>query len=75
MAQAAKGVMESLSLEMSKNRGDVALGDMVSGHSGGGLGLDLGILEASSNLNDSVIPTMSEGPLPKSPGLSPQSPR
>jgi len=31
VAQAAKGVMESLSLEMSKNRGDVALGDMVSG--------------------------------------------
>ena len=26
--------MESLSLEVFKNRGDVALGDMVSGHGG-----------------------------------------
>ena len=29
---------------------------MVSGHSGGGLGLELGIVVVFSNLNDSVIP-------------------
>ena len=37
-------VVESPSLEVAKNLGDVALGDMVSGHGGVGLGLDLEIL-------------------------------
>lgn len=32
--------------------GDVALGEVVSGH--GGVGLDLGIIELFSNLNDSI---------------------
>ena len=33
-------VLESLSLEVFKKRGDVALRDVVSGHGGEGLGLD-----------------------------------
>ena len=41
---------------MFKNPGDVALRDMVSGHGGGGLGLDLMILVVFSNLNDSMSP-------------------
>ena len=44
--------MESPSLKVLKKCGDVALGDMVSGHGGDGLGLDLKILEGFSNLND-----------------------
>ena len=36
---------DSLSLEVFKNHGDVALRDVVSGHGGGQLGLDLVILE------------------------------
>jgi len=44
--------VESLSLEVLKKCGDVALRDMVSGH---GLGSDLVILEVFSNLNDCVI--------------------
>jgi len=36
-------VVGSPSLEVFKNCGDVAFGDMVRGHSGGGLGLGLGI--------------------------------
>ena len=48
-------VMESLSLEVLKNHGDVALRNMISGHGGDGLGLDLVILQLFSNLNDSVI--------------------
>ena len=35
---------------MSKNCGDVALRDVGSGHSGGGLGLDFGICEVFSYL-------------------------
>ena len=35
-------VVESLFLEVFKNRGGVALRDVVSGHGGGCLGLDLG---------------------------------
>ena len=42
-------------LEVFENSGDVALRDVGSGHGGGGLGLDLGILVIFSNLNDSVI--------------------
>ena len=40
---------------MLKNHGDVALRDVVSGHGGGGLGLDLVILELFSNLNDCML--------------------
>ena len=47
--------MGSLSQEVSKSCGDVALRDVGSGHGGGGLGLDLRILEVFSSLNDSVI--------------------
>ena len=46
----------SPSLEVFKKNEDVALRDVVSGHGGGGLGLDWMILEVFSNLNDSVIP-------------------
>lgn len=46
--------MESPSLKMFKNYGDVALGDMDSGHNRNGLGLGLEILEVF-NLSDSVI--------------------
>jgi len=42
-------------LELFKNHGDVALRNMVSRHGGDGLGLDLMILEVSSNLDDSMI--------------------
>jgi len=38
-----------------KNRGDVALGDMVSGHGGDGLGLNLVILEVFSKPNDAKV--------------------
>lgn len=40
----------SLFLEVFKNCGDVALRDMVSGHSGDELGLGLVFLEVFSNL-------------------------
>jgi len=42
----------SLPLETFEIYGDVALRDVVSGD---GLGLDLGILEIFSNINDSMI--------------------
>ena len=42
-------------LKAYEDRGDVALRDKVSGHGGGGLGLDLVILEVVSNLNNSII--------------------
>jgi len=42
----------SPSLQVFKERGDVALRDVVSGH--GGLGLDWIILEVFPNLDDSV---------------------
>ena len=48
-------VVESPSLEVFKNWADVALRDVVSGHGGAGLELDLVILEDFSNLYDSVI--------------------
>ena len=47
-------VGESPSLEVVKNRGDVALRDVVSGHGGGELELDLVILIIFSNLNNSI---------------------
>ena len=37
-----KGVVESLFLGGLKNSGDVALGDLVSGHGGVGVGVGLG---------------------------------
>ena len=48
-------VVEAPSLEVFKNCGGVALRDVVSGHGGGGLGLDWMIVVVSSNLNDCVI--------------------
>ena len=47
--------MESPSLEVSENCGNVALRDVVSGHGGGGMGLDWVILEVFSNLNDPTV--------------------
>lgn len=47
--------MESLLLEIFRNDGDVALGNMVSRHSGGGLGSVLVLLEVFSSLHDSII--------------------
>ena len=44
-----------LSLEVSKDRGDVALGDVVMGMVGVGWWLDLVILVVFSNLNGSMI--------------------
>jgi len=44
MAQAAQGGMESSSLEVFKNHGDVALRGRISGHSGDGLPVEQGDL-------------------------------
>ena len=55
MTQLPREVVGSLSLEVFQNRGDVALRDVGSGHSGGGLGLGSVILEVFSNLNGSMI--------------------
>ena len=43
MAQLPREVVESLSLEVLQNRGDVALRDVFSGHEGGGGGLAVGL--------------------------------
>ena len=51
----AQGVVGSPSLEVFQNHGDVALRDVGSGHSGGGLGLGLVGLEVFSNWNDSAV--------------------
>jgi len=48
-------VMESLSLGLFQERGDVAPRDMVSGHSGDGLVVGLDDLRSFSSLNDSMI--------------------
>jgi len=48
-----EGAVGSPSLGVFHNHGDVALRDVGSGH--GGLGLELGISERFSNLNDSVV--------------------
>jgi len=48
-------VGEPPSLEMCKNHGDVALRNVVSGHSEDGLGVDVGLSVVSSNLDDSMI--------------------
>ena len=55
LAQLPRGVVGSPSLEVFKNRGDVALRDVVGGHTRGGLGLDLVIQEVFSNLSESLI--------------------
>jgi len=47
-------VVESPSLEVFQNRGDVALGDMVSGHGGDGLTLGMMNFVVFSNLNESM---------------------
>ena len=44
-----------LSLQIFKNHGDVALGNMVGGHGGDGLGLGLVLSVDLSNFNDSMI--------------------
>ena len=49
-----RNMLGSLSLELPKERGDVALRDMVSGPGKGGLRLDLVALEALSGLSDSM---------------------
>lgn len=55
VAQLPCEVVESPCLEVLKNRGDVALRDVVNGHGGGGLSLDLVIIEAFPNLYDSIL--------------------
>ena len=55
MAQRPREVGESPSLEVSEKSVDVALKDVVSGHGGGGLGLDWMVLVVFSNLNSSMI--------------------
>jgi len=47
-------VVESPSLEVFENHGDVALRGMVSGHGGDGLGLGWGMVEVFSILNASM---------------------
>jgi len=47
-------VVGSPSMEVFQNHGDVSQRDMVSGHGGDGLGLDLMILVVFSNLNVSM---------------------
>ena len=54
-SKAAGCSLVTMSLEVLKNCGCVAPGEMVSGHGGGGLGLGLQTLDIFSNLNDSVI--------------------
>jgi len=52
VAQLPREVVGSPSLEAFKERGDVALRNVASGH--GGVGLDWVILEVLSNLSGSV---------------------
>ena len=47
--------MESPSLDVFKNHGDMTLRDMVSRHGGGGLAIGLDDLMVFSKLNDSMI--------------------
>ena len=55
VAQLPREEAESPSLEVFKNRVDVALRDVVSGHGGDGLAVGQGDLSGLSNLCDSVI--------------------
>ena len=48
-------MVESPSLEVFKKRVDVAQRDVVSGHGGGGLVVELDDLSGLSSLNDSMI--------------------
>ena len=50
-----RDVVDSQSPEVFKNHGDVAFGDVVSGHGGDALRLGLGILEVFSNFRGPVI--------------------
>jgi len=54
VAQLPREVVWSPSLEVFKNHGDAALGDVGSGHDGGELQLGLGILEVFRNFNESM---------------------
>ena len=54
VAQLPREVVWSPSLEVFKNHGDVALGDVGSGPDGGELQLGLGILEVFRNFNESM---------------------
>jgi len=47
-------VVQSLSMEVFKSHGDVALRDTVSGHGGDGLELGLGFSKVFSNINNSI---------------------
>ena len=49
-------LVKSLSREVFKNRVDVALRDVVSGHGGGGSVVELAGLRGSSSLDDSMSP-------------------
>ena len=51
----SKEVVGSPSLKVFQNHGDVALRDVVSGHGGDGLELNLVTLVVFSNLNDFMI--------------------
>ena len=55
MNRVPREVMESLSLQVFKRRGDVSLRDVVSGRSGDGLMVGLDGLRGLSNLNESII--------------------
>lgn len=48
-------VVGSTSLGVFKECGDVAQRDVVNGHGGNGLGLDMGILVVLSNLNSIIL--------------------
>ena len=54
-------VVESLSLEVFQNRVDVALRDMVSGHSGDGLVVGINDPRGLYKLNDSMSSPWDEG--------------